>query len=119
MRVAVTAMGPDLDAQIDPRFGRAQYILIVESDDRLVDVIDNSVNRDSMRGAGIQAGKTLADKQVDVLLTGNCGPNAFQALRAAGVKVGTEQRGTVREALQRLSNNEVPFVEAPNVDAHW
>jgi predicted Fe-Mo cluster-binding NifX family protein len=29
MKIAVTATGRDLDASVDPRFGRAAYILIV------------------------------------------------------------------------------------------
>ena len=119
MKIAVTAMGTELDSQVDPRFGRAQYILIVDPDGTIDEVIDNSVNRDAMRGAGIQAGKRLADKKVDVLLTGHCGPNAFTALKAAGIKVGTNQAGTVREALGRLSRDEVSFSDGPNVDAHW
>ena len=72
-----------------------------------------------MRGAGIQAGKILADRKVDVLLTGHCGPNAFTTLKAAGIKVGVDQSGTVQEALERLKRNEVEFADRPNVEGHW
>ncbi|MEJ2717023.1 MAG: NifB/NifX family molybdenum-iron cluster-binding protein [Deltaproteobacteria bacterium] len=119
MKIAVTSTGTELDADLDPRFGRAQYILILDSDGTVLEVIDNSVNRSAMRGAGIQAGKMIADRKVDVLLTGHCGPNAFRTLKAAGVKIGTEQGGTVREALARLNREEIPFAESADVDAHW
>ena len=119
MRIAVTALGKDLDAEVDPRFGRARYILILSSDGTIDEVIDNGENINAMHGAGIQAGKTLADKKVEVLLTGHCGPNAFRALLAAGIKVGTEQQGKVSEALARLNRDEVTFADAADVDAHW
>lgn len=119
MKIAVTAMGKDLDAEVDPRFGRAVFLVILDDNGNLLEVVDNSSNRDAMRGAGIQAGKILADKKVDTLLTGYCGPNAFRTLKAAGIKVGLEQTGTVREAFERFKRDEVDFADQPNVEAHW
>ena len=84
MKIAITSTGKNLDSLMDPRFGRAPYIVIASSDGDLLEVIDNAVNVNAMRGAGIQAAKSLADRGVDVLLTGHCGPNAFTALQAAG-----------------------------------
>ena len=119
MKIAVTATGTNIDSPLDPRFGRAQYILIVDENETLLEAVDNSRNINAMRGAGIQAGKILADKKVDVLLTGNCGPNAFTTLKAAGIKVGVDQSGTVREAVRRYKKNEVQFADQPNVEGHW
>jgi predicted Fe-Mo cluster-binding NifX family protein len=119
MKIAVTATGPDLDSQLDPRFGRAQYILILDEKGSLLETVDNAQNLNAMRGAGIQAGKTLADRKVDVLLTGHCGPNAFTTLKAAGIKVGVEQSGTVQEALARYNRSEVKFADQPDVEGHW
>jgi predicted Fe-Mo cluster-binding NifX family protein len=118
MRIAITAVGTSLDAAVDPRFGRAQYILIVE-DGKLVEAVDNSKGINAFSGAGIQAGKLLADKKVNVLLTGNCGPNAFKALQAAGIRVGVEQSGTVQEALERFQQGAISFADQPNVEGHW
>jgi predicted Fe-Mo cluster-binding NifX family protein len=119
MKIAITAMGKEIDSQVDPRFGRAQYILIVDQDGAILEAIDNSQNLNAMRGAGIQTAKILADRKVDVLMTGHCGPNAFTTLKAAGIKVAIEESGTVEEALQRLNGNEVTFADKPNVEAHW
>ena len=119
MKIAITTTGKDLDSPVDPRFGRARYFLIVDQGGTLLEAVDNSSNVNAMGGAGIQAAKVLADRRVDVLMTGNCGPNAFKTLNAAGIKVAIEQSGTVREALDRLKRNEVKFAEAPNVEGHW
>ena len=93
MKVAVTSKGKDLDAPVDPRFGRAAFILIVDIDDDSVEVVDNSDNVNAFKGAGIQAAVMLGDKGADVLLTGFCGPNAFKTLTAAGVKVANDVSG--------------------------
>lgn len=119
MKIAVTSLGKEIDSQVDPRFGRAQYIVILDQSGAVLEVVDNSQNLNAMRGAGIQTAKLLADRTVDVLMTGHCGPNAFTALKAAGVKVVIEQSGTVKEALARLNRNEVAFTDKPNAEAHW
>ena len=119
MKIAVTATGTSLDSPLDPRFGRAQYILIVDENETILEAVDNSGNINAMRGAGIQAGKVLADKKVDILLTGHCGPNAFTTLKAAGIKVGVDLSGTVREALARYKRNDVRFADQPDVEGHW
>ncbi|MDQ1239550.1 MAG: hypothetical protein QG577_1736 [Thermodesulfobacteriota bacterium] len=119
MKIAVTAQGANLESAIDPRFGRARYILIADGDGNLLEVLDNSAGVNSLRGAGIQAGKLLADHKVDVLLTGNCGPNAFKALQAAKIKVVTDQAGIVRDAIQRFKKGEATYAQSPNVEGHW
>ena len=119
MRIAVTSAGKTLESKVDPRFGRAPFILIVDDEFNLIEAIDNSPNVNAFRGAGIQAAKTIAEKNVDLLLTGRCGPNAFTTLEAAGIKVGIEQSGTIREAIERVRTNQVKFADKPNAEAHW
>ncbi|MDQ7785135.1 MAG: NifB/NifX family molybdenum-iron cluster-binding protein [Desulfomonilaceae bacterium] len=117
MRVAITAQGKDLDTEMDPRFGRAQYILIVDTDGTIVDVIDNEENRAAMGGAGISAAKRLADRKVDVLLTGSTGPNARAALGAAGIAICEGKWGTARQALERFNSGDVSYLSSERQDA--
>jgi predicted Fe-Mo cluster-binding NifX family protein len=119
VKIAVTATSNDPNGQVDPRFGRAKYFLIFDDDGNLLETYNNSDNLNAMGGAGIQAGKVLSDRKVDVLLTGHCGPNAYKVLNAAGVKVGIEVDGTVQDALERFRKNNVKFADAPNVEGHW
>ncbi len=115
MKIAVTALGRELDSEVDPRFGRARYILILDKAGSLLEVVDNSAGINAMKGAGIQAGKALADRRVDVLLTGHCGPNAFKTLKAAKIRIALTQNGTVRQALERFNRNEVNYAQEPDV----
>jgi len=119
MKVAITSQGQDLDAPVDPRFGRAAYILILDMDDDTIEVLDNSENVNAFKGAGIQAAATVADKGADVLLTGYCGPKAFQMLQAAGVKVANDAKGTVQEALADFKSGKLVYADGANADAHW
>ena len=119
MKVAITAQGKDLDSQVDPRFGRAAYILIVDTVDEKVEALDNSENVNAFKGAGIQAAAMVGDSGADVLLTGFCGPNAFKTLTAAGVKVANDVSGKVRDALEAFNNGKVPLTDSANVEGHW
>ena len=119
MKIAVTSTGTDLDAAVDPRFGRAAYILIVDADTLEFDVLDNAENVNAFKGAGIQAATMISDKHAEVLLTGFCGPNAFKTLDAARVKVAGDVSGTVREAIAAYIDGKVRLVSEANVEGHW
>ncbi|BBO92168.1 NifB/NifX family molybdenum-iron cluster-binding protein [Desulfosarcina ovata] len=119
MKIAVTSTGTDLDAPVDPRFGRAAYILIVDSDTLDVEVLDNAENVNAFKGAGIQAATMISDKKADVLLTGYCGPNAFKTLEAAQIRVASDVSGTVREAVAAAAADQLTFSSAPNAEGHW
>ena len=119
MKIAVTSQGKDLDAQVDPRFGRARYILVIDMASGQLEALDNTENLNAFKGAGIQAAASVADSGAEVLLTGYCGPNAYKTLDAAGVKVANDVSGTVREALAAFKGGRVTFADGANVDGHW
>jgi predicted Fe-Mo cluster-binding NifX family protein len=70
-------------------------------------------------GAGIQAAQAIANKDVKLLITGNVGPKAFQALAAAGIEVATGAFGTVREAVEKYKSGELDKTGAPTVGGHF
>jgi predicted Fe-Mo cluster-binding NifX family protein len=119
LKIAVTSKGKDLDSPMDPRFGRAAYILIVDTLNQGLEVLDNSENVNAFKGAGIQAAVMVSDRGVEVLLTGYCGPNAFKTLKASGVKVANDVTGTVRDAVSAYSEGKVSFAEDANVEGSW
>ncbi len=119
MKIAITSIGQDLNSQIDPKFGRAAYILIVDTVHDGVEVLDNSENRNAFKGAGIQAAAMVSKKGAEVLLTGYCGPNAYKTLQAAGVKVANDVSGKVKDAVDALIEGNVEFADSANVEAHW
>ena len=118
MKIAVTATGPDLEAKVDPRFGRCQYFLCVDTDDMSFEAVENS-NISLGSGAGIQSAQVMAERGIQCVLTGNCGPNAFQVLSAAGIKVVTGVSGKVQDAVRDYKAGKYHASSQPNVSGHW
>ncbi len=119
MKIAVTSKGTNLDTQIDPRFGRAAYILIIDSETFDFEVLDNKENVNALKGAGIQAAKMVSEKQAEVLLTGFCGPNAFKAMKAAKIGVANNAEGSVRDAVKAYLDGKLPLSDEANVEGQW
>ncbi len=119
MKIAVSASGPTLDAAVDPRFGRAPYLLIVDPDTLEFEAVANQINLQAAQGAGIQTAALVARYQPAAVLTGNCGPKAFQTLRAAGISVIVEVNGPVRQAVEQFQAGQLTQATGPNVTSHW
>jgi predicted Fe-Mo cluster-binding NifX family protein len=106
LKVAVSSTGEGLDAAVDPRFGRCPFYVIVDVETLQSEAVPNT-SQYAPSGAGIQAAQTVANKGARVVLTGNVGPNAAQALSSAGIQVITNVTGTVREAVLRYKGGEL------------
>jgi predicted Fe-Mo cluster-binding NifX family protein len=117
MKIAITATDPELDAPVDPRFGRCAYFVLVETTDMSFDAISNDSNAQG-GGAGIQSAQSLAHQGIGAVLTGNCGPNAHQTLTAAGIDVVVGCGGTVREAVEEFKAGQLHRAASPNVPNH-
>jgi predicted Fe-Mo cluster-binding NifX family protein len=72
----------------------------------------------SAHGAGISAAQAVANKDVKAIITGNIGPNAYQALSSAGIKIFTGVTGTVKEAIEKYKSGELKETNQPTTPAH-
>jgi len=118
MKLCISSQAEGLKAQVDPRFGRCQYFVFVETDNMSSESFQNpSVQAGG--GAGIQSAKFIADKGAKVVLTGNCGPNAFQTLQVAGVKVITGASGTIEDAAKAYLAGKFKESAGPNVGSKF
>jgi predicted Fe-Mo cluster-binding NifX family protein len=119
MKIAVSASGKDLTSQVDPRFGRAAYFVIIDSGSMDFKAVENHQHLNLPQGAGIQAAQTVAAEKVDAVITGNCGPKAFRVLQAAGIQVVTGAQGQIDDVVRRYNSGEFEAADAPNVEGHW
>ena len=117
MKVCVTSSGESLDAKLDPRFGRCRYFVIVEAETLELEAIDNTAAA-ANHGAGIQAAQIVIDKGIEAIITGNIGPNAYQALSTTGIRIITGVQGTVKELVERYKKGEFKSASSFNVPAH-
>ncbi len=118
MKICITSQGDTLDSQVDPRFGRCAYFIIVDTETMKFEAIDNAQVQ-AAGGAGIQSGQLMAEKEVKAVLTGNAGPNAYQTLSAAGIEVITGVSGTVQETIEKYKEGHLTASEGPNVKSHF
>jgi predicted Fe-Mo cluster-binding NifX family protein len=118
MKIAVSAIAPGLDAEVDPRFGRCQYFIIVDPQTMEFEALDNS-NAMAAGGAGISTAQMIASKGVEVVLTGNCGPNAYQTLSAAGIQVVTGVSGKIKDAIEAYKAGKLQPNAQASVGSHY
>lgn len=117
MRVAVSAVEPSVESKVDPRFGRCAWFVLVEPETMAFEVLENSSGA-AAQGAGIATAQMIAGRGVEAVLTGNCGPNAYDVLAAAGIGVVTGVAGTVRDAAKAYRDGGLQSSARPNVASH-
>ena len=117
MKIAITSMGAKLEDKVDPRFGRCHYFILFDTETNKFEAVENT-GAQGMGGVGILSGQLMADKEVKTVLTGSCGPNAFQTLQAAGIKVITGVTGTVQEAIDKFKSGKLKAISQANASAH-
>lgn len=117
MKIAITSTGESLDSKVDPRFGRAAFFLVGDTETMDFGAIKNQ-NVAAAGGAGTSSAKTVIDAGAEAVVTGNCGPNAERTLSAAGVKLYVGVTGTVAEAIDLFRNGKLEEAGSPNVQSH-
>jgi len=119
MKIAVTAQEKELSSEVDLRFGRAKWLIVVDTETADYKAHDNIMNLNAVQGAGIQTGQNIANLGADVVITANVGPNAFKTLNAAGVKIFLSEKQTVQEAIDSFKAGKLEEVNQANVEGHW
>ena len=117
MKICISSTGKNLDAIVDQRFGRCQYFLVVDTETMNVKTISNEATLSS-GGAGIQAAQIVTKEDIGSVITGNIGPNAFQILQAAGIKVYTGAEGTIKQAIENYKKGKLKETVSANVESH-
>lgn len=118
MKIAVSSSETSLDSNVDARFGRCPYFIIYDTDSSDFEFIENQ-SRQAMGGAGIQAAQMLVDKNIEAVITGNIGPNAYRVLSSSPIKVYSGVTGTVKYAISRLEKGELKSSSGPDVPPHF
>ncbi|MEJ2567737.1 MAG: NifB/NifX family molybdenum-iron cluster-binding protein [candidate division WOR-3 bacterium] len=114
MKICITSQGDNFTAEVDPRFGRAFYFLFVDTDNMKSEAIQNPYMQ-AGGGAGIQAAQFVANKDIEAVITGNIGPNAFQVLKEAGLSIISGVSGNVKAAIEKYKKGELKSAENPTV----
>ncbi|NLE23674.1 MAG: dinitrogenase iron-molybdenum cofactor biosynthesis protein [Actinobacteria bacterium] len=117
MKVAITAQQNDIDSLVDPRFGRARWLIVADTETGWWEAHDNAVN---VAGAGVQAASAVTARGVHAVITGNVGPRGQKALAAEEVAIYQVGNGvSARQALDAFRRGELAAVEEPTISGPW
>jgi predicted Fe-Mo cluster-binding NifX family protein len=118
VRLAICASDEGINAEVDQRFGRCKYFVIVDSDTgEIIEVVPNE-NAVAFGGAGPRSAQLLAEKSVDAVLLGNVGPNAANALEAAKIMVFSGIEGTVGSTLEKFKSGSLVQISEATGPSH-
>ena len=115
MKLCISSSGRDMGSKVDPSFGRAPFFLIIETETMAVEVVENSA-AEAGHGAGIAAAQIVSDRGVEAVLSGFVGPNAFNALKASGIKIfeGVTSGDTIQEAVAGFKKGDYREIATPS-----
>ena len=116
MKICISSTGENLKSQVDPRFGRAAHLLLVDTDGNGLRQLEGATR--GAHGAGIQAARSVIDAGATALVTGQIGPNAYDVLDAAGIAVYLTPGGSVEGAIQDLTGGRLEKISAPSGRPH-
>lgn len=111
MKIAVTSSGEQNTSLLNPRFGRCEYFIIIDTETKEWEAVDNPAAQ-APGGAGSQAAQFIANQGVESVISGRFGPNAFTALEAAGIQAFISGQETVDTALDKFLAGELEQVTA-------
>lgn len=117
MKIAISSKGKEKDSLLDPRFGRCSFYAVYDSENQTWSFLPNPGAVES-RGAGVKAAQYLIEQKVDILLTGDVGPNASRILNSAGIKVYSLPEVPLEEALRHYEEGKGSLITGATVSSH-
>jgi len=114
LKICLTAITNNLESQLDSRFGRSNYFIIMDPEKIQYEAIKNNIAKVSER-AGVLAAQIMVDKGIRFVITGNIGTRAMQALKTAGIEICIERNNTVKDAIAKFRRGEIKKTDTPSV----
>lgn len=118
MKIILTATSPSIDSSVDARFGRGAYLIIADPDTMEWQAHANP-GVSAWGGAGSQTAQLVASHKAEAVISGDFGPNAYNALQTAGIAM--YQFGTcttVKQAIEQYKAGQLLRVDGPTSPAH-
>ncbi len=122
MKIAVSTNNGGLKDTVCPTFGRCPTFTLVEVEEQKKEILASEVIQNpgstAAGGAGIVAAQEVVKREVNAVITGNCGPNAIMVFQQAKIKIYLIS-GTVEEAVKRFLKGDAPPLTTPSVPGHF
>jgi len=113
MKIAISSTGEKIENEMDAKFGRCPYFLIVEIEDKKIKNTKAVENTAAMQGggAGITAAQIVGNEDVNAVIAINFGPRAFTVLNELKIDIYQGAPGTVAENVQQFIDEKLAKIE--------
>ena len=98
-RIAIPSTGMSLDDPMDPRLGNCQYLIIFNTEDDSIEVIDNSKNNDLDKTTGGNTILHILNTKVDAIITCDIGKNISASLAENNIEIYVIDSGNGHQAV--------------------
>jgi len=113
MKIAISSKGNNPESEVDIRFGRCDYFLILDVDEKNKKITNfkaiKNIAQTQTGGAGITAGEIVAKQKVDAIITVNVGPRAYSVFEQFGIKI-YQAEGKIKDVVQKFLNGKLKEV---------
>ncbi|MEK6264744.1 MAG: NifB/NifX family molybdenum-iron cluster-binding protein [Clostridium sp.] len=110
MKIVISSTGKTTEDLLNTRFGRCEYFQIHDTESGEFKVIENK-GQNAGGGAGIIASNQIIDENIDVIITGNLGPNAFELIEKAEIKAYKCESIDISSALLKYNKGELEEIQ--------
>lgn len=114
MKIMVSSFSETPNAQANPRFGRADWLILFNTENKTEKSFPNPASSQS-GGAGVAAAQFVVDQKADVVISGHFGPNAASVLSTAGIKMilFSDEQQTCQQLVSAFQQGELEeFIHA-------
>jgi len=116
LKIAISATGRGIDSNIDVKFERCKFFLILDIEKNLLLPFENKT-KDRPREIGGTVGQLIANEGIDTVITYNIGPSAFEIFKRYGIKV-YQAEGIVEDAVRRLKEGKLAEITKATVPGY-
>ena len=106
MKVVITSSGNSLTSKLDPRFGRAAWFCLYNTDSKSAEFFENE-NRLINGGAGTKTAAKVAELGAQQVISGDFGPKAKLMLEKLKIKMIALEDGNIslNEIVEKIQNS--------------
>ncbi len=102
-KIAISTFSDNLEGDIDSRFGRCSYFLLIKLENEKMSLLEaiKNIHKDMQGGAGISVAEMIASQNIGTVITGNIGPRALEVLNQFHINV-FKFNGTIKESMKNF-----------------
>jgi predicted Fe-Mo cluster-binding NifX family protein len=112
MKICISSTVDNMNGMTDGRFGRCPFYAIYDDATKEYEFVANDGAKEA-QGAGLKAAQQVVDKGVEVVITGNVGPNAMRVLESGNIKIYKILGDKIKEQVDYYNQGKLISISKP------